>query len=76
MKTPMINLGLITQPSPYIAQNPVGFFFTSRMIFCFCFYSFDGKNKSLFTAPPLILALSAAETQYPGYIIKKAWITP
>ena len=26
MKAPVINLGLITQPSPYIVQNPDGFF--------------------------------------------------
>ena len=65
MKAPVINLGLITQPSSYIVQNPDGFF-TSRVIFCFYFYSFDGKNKSLFTAPPSILAPSAVETRYPG----------
>ena len=39
-------LRLITQLSPYIVQNPDGFFI-SGVIFCFCFYSFDGKNKSL-----------------------------
>ena len=43
MKAP-VGLGLITLPSPYIVQNPDGFF-TSRVIFCFCFYSVDGKNK-------------------------------
>ena len=43
MKAPVINFGLITQASPYIVQNPDGFFI-SGVTFCFCFYSFDGEN--------------------------------
>ena len=46
MKTPIISLGLITQLSPYIVQNLDGLLIFG-VIFCFCFYSFDEKNKSL-----------------------------
>ena len=63
MKAPLINFGLITQHSRYIVQNPDGFFI-SRVIFCFCFYSFDGKNKSLCYAKVSLVALEGRKRTF------------
>ena len=68
MKAPVINIGSITQPSPQKVQNPDRFF--SGVIFCFCFYSFDDKNKSLFYAKVSLVSLKGRKKTYLSYYLR------